>query len=84
MPSYYNVEETYFSEDMASYKKGRVTVDLGYYRDWESDDPGEFIIYIVVDNDWDDWVGRLVFFDKLTAFSVLKSLAHVDFSNIQS
>ncbi len=58
------------NEDLAQYSRGSMTVDFGYY-ETSSPHDGEFIIYIIANEDWDNFLLKICLKQPKHALGVL-------------
>lgn len=71
-------DNVYLSEDLAQYKKNEIVVDFGFYGDGTKPSEGKFGIYLIKNNDWENWIGNFRITDKALTLSFLKFLARLD------
>jgi len=74
-----------YTEDIGSFVKGNITVDLGFYTLNYPKNDSKFVIYVIEDDDWANWKARMevgnigsINSQKEAAFRIFKALASLD------
>lgn len=55
---FYNVETDFLSEDLAQFVSGVFTLDFGFYGNTQNQQEGEFVVYLIKSNDWENPVAK--------------------------
>ena len=71
------LDQKYFSEDLAQFERYGTIVDFGFYGDGADPGRGIFRIYIVENQDWDSFKAKMDFAEEGLAFNVLRVLARL-------
>jgi len=67
-------DENSLTEDIAQYKKDKIIVDFGFYGDELTSTDGEYIIFIILNQDWDNHLAKFTFKSKSMAIKTLETL----------
>ncbi len=68
------MDDSCLTEDIAQYEKGETVVDFGFYGDESIPTNGEYIIFIIANQDWDNYLAKLMFKNKNMAIKTLEGL----------
>ena len=67
----------YLSEDLAQYYKSNVIIDFGFYGDGTEEHKGEFVIYIVENKDWENYIAKYNFKYRKDSLNILSHLPEI-------
>jgi len=55
------IDDDWLTEDLAQYINGDLTVDFGYYGELGSADTGPFCIYLIKNENWEEYEAKFEF-----------------------
>ena len=69
------IDDEYICEDLAQFSKESIVVDFGFYGDVTAPNEGKFGIYIIDNNDWENYMANFRFRDFNLSLSVMRFLS---------
>ncbi len=73
-------DDNCLTEDLAQYEKNGVIIDFGFYGDETTPSEGEYRIYIIFGQNWENYFAKFCFKSRELAFDIFERLPSMNFS----